>query len=85
LQAAGGLDDPDKSAPLHHTIKITGRDGYFVIVSTGEVAPEFGDKQAIIAYQRGDKPLGDAGFRLVLQGDKRNGRNVRDVVRVDVE
>ena len=85
LQAAGGLDDADKSAPLHHTIKIAGRDGYFVVVSTGEVSPEFGNKPAIIAYQRDDKALGADGFRLVLQGDKRNGRAVRDVATITVE
>jgi hypothetical protein len=29
--------------------------------------------------------LGEAGLRLVMPGDKRGGRNVRDVVAVAVE
>ena len=85
LDQAGGLDDSEKGAELRHTLKITGRDGYVVVISTGEIAPEFGGKAALIAYQRDGAPLGEAGFRLVIPGDKRGGRNVRDVVTIAVE
>ena len=85
LQEAGGLTDTEKSGPLHHTLKVSGRDGYFVIFSTGELAPDFGGEQAILAYQQNDQKLGGTGFRLVMPGDKLGGRNVRDVVAIDVE
>ena len=82
---AGGIDDKAKGAVLRHTIKVTGRDGYFVVLSTGEIAPDFGAKPALIAYQRTGEAAAASGFRLVMPGDKRGGRNVRDVVAIDVE
>jgi DMSO/TMAO reductase YedYZ molybdopterin-dependent catalytic subunit len=85
LAAAGGIDDDEKGAELRHVVKVTGRDGYIVVISTGEIAPDFGGKAALIAYQRNDEPLGEAGLRLVMPGDKRGGRNVRDVVAITVE
>src|SRR5271170_2036296 len=36
LAAAGGIDDDEKGAELRYVIKITGRDGYVVVLSTGE-------------------------------------------------
>ncbi len=83
LEAAGGLDDSEKGAELRHVIKVIGRDGYVVVLSTGEIAPEFGAKPALLAYQRDGQP--DTGLRLVMPGDKRGGRNVRDVVSIRVE
>jgi hypothetical protein len=85
LTLGGGIDDDEKGAVLRHLVKITGRDGYVVVLSTGEIAPDFGGEAAIIAYQRGDQPLGEEGLRLVIPGDKRGGRNVRDVVAIRVE
>ena len=85
LDQAGGLDDGEKGAGLRHTLKVTGRDGYVVVISTGEIAPDFGGNPAFIAYQRDGGPLGEAGFRLVIPGDKRGGRNVRNVVTIAVE
>ena len=85
LNKAGGIDDSAKGAELRHVIRVTGRDGYIVVLSTGEIAPEFGGKPALIAYQRDSAMLGEAGFRLVMPGDKRAGRNVRDVVAIAVE
>lgn len=85
LDQAGGLDDATKGAVLRHVIKVTGRDGYVVVLSTGEVAPDFGGKPALVAYQHDDAAPGAGGFRLVMPGDKRGGRYVRDVVAIDVE
>jgi hypothetical protein len=72
-----------EAAALHHTIKITATDGYFVILSTGEIAPDLGGKPALVAYQHGDDPPG--GFRLVMPGDKHGARNARDITAIDVE
>jgi DMSO/TMAO reductase YedYZ molybdopterin-dependent catalytic subunit len=86
LDRAGGLADPDKGAALHHTMTITGRDGYFMVLSTGELHPEFGNKGVILAYLHDGQP-NDAkeGLRLVVPGDKRGGRSVRDVVHIEVK
>jgi DMSO/TMAO reductase YedYZ molybdopterin-dependent catalytic subunit len=85
LMAAGGIADDEKSAELRHVVKIIARDGYMVVISTGEIAPDFGGKPALIAYQREGEPAGESGLRLVMPGDKRGGRNVRDVTAIRVE
>jgi DMSO/TMAO reductase YedYZ molybdopterin-dependent catalytic subunit len=83
IEAAGGLDDSEKNAAVHHTIRITAKDGYEMVTSTGEIAPDLGGKQALVAYERDGKPLDD--FRIVMPGDKHGARNVRDVVTISVE
>jgi DMSO/TMAO reductase YedYZ molybdopterin-dependent catalytic subunit len=85
LGEAGGIDDSAKAAELRHTISITGRDGYIVVISTGEIAPDFGGKAAMIAYERDGEELGDKGLRVVMPGDKHGGRYVRDVVEIEVK
>jgi DMSO/TMAO reductase YedYZ molybdopterin-dependent catalytic subunit len=85
LDQAGGIDDADKSAALHHLVRVTGQDGYWIVISTGEIAPDFGAEPAMIAYQRDGAPLGGTGFRLVIPGDKHGGRSVRDVAAITIE
>jgi hypothetical protein len=83
IQAAGGLDDASRGAALRHGIRITATDGWLVVTSTGEIAPDFGDKAAMVAFERDGKPLED--FRLIMPGDKRDGRYVHDTVTIAVE
>jgi hypothetical protein len=82
---AGGIDDAAKQAELRHTISITGRDGYVIIISTGEIAPDFGGKPAMVAYERDGEELGDQALRVVMPGDKHGGRYVRDVAEIEVK
>jgi DMSO/TMAO reductase YedYZ molybdopterin-dependent catalytic subunit len=58
---AGGIDDPARRTELRHVIRITARDGYVVVLSTGEIAPDFGAKPALLAYRRNDEALAAAG------------------------
>jgi hypothetical protein len=83
IGAAGGIDDSAKNPELRHAIRITVKDGYVVVTSSGEIAPDFGAKAVIVAYERDGKPLDD--FRIVMPGDKHGGRNVRDVVSINIE
>lgn len=83
IGAAGGIDGSSKSAELRHAIRITAKDAYVVVTSTGEIAPRFGNKAAMVAYQRDGKLLGD--FRIIMPGDKHGGRNARDVVSIKIE
>jgi len=85
LGEAGGIDDPAKGAELRHIINITGRDGYMVVISTSEIAPDFGGKPAMIAFERDGLELGDTGSRVVMPGDKHGGRYVRDVAEIEVK
>src|SRR5580704_4745144 len=75
VEAAGGISDPEKGAAIRHAIRVTAKDGYVMITSTGEIAPDLGGKQALVAYERDGKPLDD--FRIVMPGDKHGARSVR--------
>lgn len=88
LQEAGVTMDPAKKNDLiHHTVTVTGTDGYSAILSLAEIAPEFGGDQAIIAYQESGKPLdsGDGFARLIVPGDKAAGRAVGAIATIEVK
>lgn len=55
------------------------RDGYEVVFTLGEIAPEFGDQMILVADKRDGKALfGYQGpFRLVCPADKAGARSVR--------
>jgi DMSO/TMAO reductase YedYZ molybdopterin-dependent catalytic subunit len=83
LIETAGIDDDAKGALIRHAVRITASDGWVVVTSTGELAPDFGAKQALVAYERDGKPLAD--FRIVMPGDKHGGRYARDVLTISVE
>jgi DMSO/TMAO reductase YedYZ molybdopterin-dependent catalytic subunit len=86
LDRAQLTQEPRRRDHLRETVTVTGRDGYAVIFSIGELDPDFEGKSVILAYQRNDQPLPTAeGLRLVVPGDKHGGRYVRDVVRIEVK
>jgi hypothetical protein len=62
-----------------HLLLVTGHDGYTAALALAEIDPEFEGKQVLLARQP------DAKLRLVVPGDRRGGRNVRDVARIEVE
>ena len=77
IEAAGGLTDTEKGGVIRHAVRVTAKDGWVVVTSTGEIAPDFGAKPALVAYERDGKPLED--FRVVMPG------KVRDVVMISIE
>ena len=82
VQQAGIVDEPSAKAKHHlqHALRVTGRDGYVVAVALGEIDPDFEGKTVILGEDS------EAGrIRLIVPGDKHGGRNVRDVVRVEIE
>jgi DMSO/TMAO reductase YedYZ molybdopterin-dependent catalytic subunit len=86
LQRAGLVDGTAKGAHLRHGILVTGADGYGVLLSAGELDPEFAGVQVILAIRKDGQPLaGDEGVRLIVPGDKRGGRSVRHVVKIEVQ
>jgi Oxidoreductase molybdopterin binding domain len=83
LVARAGLDDPEKKWPaLHHIVAVTGKDGYVVLFSLGEMEPEFGNAPIMLAYARDGAPL--ESLRVLAPGDTHGARDVRDVVRIEV-
>jgi DMSO/TMAO reductase YedYZ molybdopterin-dependent catalytic subunit len=80
------VNGPDKGAALRHVVTVTGRDGYAVILSGGELSPDFEGKPVILAFAKdGQKLAAGDGLRLIVPGDKHGGRAVRDVVAIHVQ
>lgn len=69
---------------LQHVIMATGRDGYAVAFSLGELDPRFGASQAMVVYARDGQPLADNGLRLIVPGDKLGGRGVQTLIHLDI-
>lgn len=86
LQLAGPQFDPAvKNDKLRHYVFTTGSDGYQALVAYGELDPDFGGKQILLATTQDGQSLADQGPRLVVSGDKRGGRYVSGVVRVRLD
>lgn len=91
---AGGLKpNPDptvKNGFLRQYIAVSATDCYKVVLSVGEIEPNFEAKQVLVAYAtnnpgQGIQLLGDKGVaRLVVPGDKRGGRYISNIRRIDV-
>ena len=82
IDAAGLVDEPGTHTHLQHVFIARGQDGYGVALAIAELAPDFEGKQVLAAYAENGKPL--ESLRLVVPGDVRAGRSVRDVVAIEV-
>ncbi len=86
LQSRGIADLPGHNAQLKHSFVVEGRDGYRVVFSVGEIDPDFGNVPIQLATGRDGEPIANAeGYKLVVPGDKRGARYVRDVVKIEVQ
>jgi hypothetical protein len=83
LGRVGGLD-ADPRARVHQTVMITGRDGYLAVLALAEIDPEFEGKRVLLAYRKDGQPMAANELRLVVPGERRGGRSVRDVVRIEI-
>jgi DMSO/TMAO reductase YedYZ molybdopterin-dependent catalytic subunit len=64
----------------------TGSDNYETVFALAEIHPEFGAELVLIAYLRDGQPLGpsEGMARVVITTDKRGGRLVSNLVRLEV-
>lgn len=85
LEARGIGELPGHNAQLQHSFVVEGRDGYKIVFSVGEIDPDFGNAPIQLATEKDGKPLGAEGYRLVVPGDKRGARYVKDVVRIELK
>ncbi len=81
LQEAGAVG-PAAREHVRQVLTATGIDGYSATIALGEVDPAFEGKLGLIATTREGAPL-DAP-RLAIAGDKRLGRDVRDLVSLTI-
>ncbi|MBV8590370.1 MAG: molybdopterin-dependent oxidoreductase [Acetobacteraceae bacterium] len=83
LEQAGALDGEPR-ARLRRIVTVSGRDGYTAALALAEIDPEFEGKQVLLAYRRDGEPMPGNQLRLVVPGDRRGGRSVRDVVKMEL-
>jgi hypothetical protein len=73
---------------LRKYVSVIGTDCYEVLLSLGELRPDFGGSaQVLVAYAYGDgSPLSssEGAMRLVVPGDKKGGRYVSNIARIVV-
>jgi len=64
---------------------LVGSDGYRAVVSLAEIAPESGNRVALVAYSLNGAPLGRNGMaRLVMAGDMKPGRSVARLAAIKI-
>jgi DMSO/TMAO reductase YedYZ molybdopterin-dependent catalytic subunit len=75
-----------RSGDLAKTVIVTGADGYRVAFGLAEFDPAFTDRISILADRRDGQPLPEntLPFQLILAGEKRPSRWVRQVVSIEV-
>jgi DMSO/TMAO reductase YedYZ molybdopterin-dependent catalytic subunit len=75
-----------RGADLAKTVLVTGADGYRVAFGIAEFDAGFTDRVAIVADRKDGDPLPDnaAPFQLVITGEKRPARWVRQVVSIEI-
>ena len=90
LDSAGLVVDPAvKNDVLDQFVVATGSDGYRVVLSLGELNPNFGARPDLIAYAERVGatvvPLGTDGFaRTTAPDDAKGGRYLSNLVNLDV-
>ena len=68
-------------------VVIDAADGYRVVFSLSELDPGMTDRVVLIADQRDGAPLSahEGPFRIIVPGEKRGARWIRQVTSIDVE
>ena len=86
LGVAGLRADSLRGAALTRRVVLTAADGYQVVLSLGEVDPGLADRTFVLAdrVDGGPLPGGEAPYRLVIDGDPRHARWIRQVVEIAV-
>lgn len=65
---------------------IEAKDGYKVVFSLPEIAPEFTDQIFILAYEADGKPISDGvgPFQLIVHHEKKRARWVKEITNMKV-
>jgi len=67
-------------------VLVTSRDGDRVVYSLAELSPDLGSRRGIVAIEQDGQPLGekDGPMRIVLEGEKRPARWIRQLERLRI-
>jgi len=87
LAMAGAPTGHDlRGQALRLVVLAEARDGYEVVYSLAELSPDLGARRGIIAIEQDGQPLGekDGPMRIVLEGEKRPARWIRQLERIRI-
>ena len=85
LVDSSAVDPAKPTDQVHLAVRVTGADGYVAVIAVAEIAPQFAGRPIQIADHVNGAPLPGQALRLIVPGDRRGGRSVRDLVRVDID
>ena len=84
LKKTGNVAGEAHHNQISESVFVTARDSYRAVVALGEFAPEFEGKSMILADRMDGRPLRVDHLRVIVPLDKRGGRSVRDVMRIEL-
>ena len=87
LEKAGvAFGESMKGKRLTNCLLVEAADGYRAVIALPELDPAFSDKQALLAFLRDGKPLGEkeGPYRIVIPDEKRKARWVRQVTTLKI-
>jgi len=85
LVNAGAVDPAKPADAVHLGVHVVGADGWIAVFGLAELSPEFAGKPIQLADQVNGEAIPGSGLRLIVPGERRGGRSVRDVVRIEIE
>jgi molybdate transport system substrate-binding protein len=85
LVASGAIESIKPGEQARLAARVTGADGYSAVVALAEIAPQFAGRPVQLADHMNGALLPDHALRLIVPGDRRGGRSVRDVIRIDID
>ena len=85
LVASGAIESIKPGEQVRLTVRVTGADGYSAVIALAEIAPQFAGRPIQLADHMDGTLLPDHALRLIVPGDRRGGRSVRDVIRIDID
>ena len=84
-KAGVSLDKPLRGKALASFVRVTAADKYQVVFGLADLDPTLGHTQVLLVDTRDGKPLDkDGPLRLLVPGDKRPARWVRNVTSIEV-
>ena len=85
LVASGAIESIKPGEQARLAARVTGADGYSAVIALAEIAPQFAGRPIQLADHMNGALLSDHALRLIVPGDRRGGRSVRDVIRIDID
>jgi hypothetical protein len=83
LQGYKAFDGLERNGELKKTFLVDAKDGYSIAFSVGEIHPDFGNTELILATEVDGKPV-EGGIRVVVPGDRRGARAIHDIVKIEL-